>query len=259
MHGNALAKIRSISRSAITAEQFFEKFVNSVGGIKTDTARDLHGAPMGGADYLLTNDIVAELKTWEKDVQEEYNAKMDALFFRYKQSGHLASSIDQESIGNDDPAIPEPMHLEWKSILLKPIRSIFREADRQIAVTKRNLAPKAKGILLLQNIGNRVHAEPARLYWLVRDNLLEAAEFPSVDAWVYFSLPVPELMNAGVNNGIFWDQFTRAQNESPEGWKDQNLLLKCQGLRRLWLTFLERELDLPIHNIPSAEIRWPRP
>jgi hypothetical protein len=259
MQPHTLAKIRSISHNASAAEQFFEGFVKSIGGIKTDSARELRGARVGGADYLLRNDIVAELKIFEKDVWNDYNARMDALFSRYRESGELEATIGQERIGNDDPAVPAAMRMEWNSILLKPIKSIFREADRQIAATKRKVAPMAKGLLLLLNIRNRLHAEPVRLYWLVRDNLLRGAGFPNIDAWTYFCLPVPELMNAGINQGMFWDHFTRAENETPEGWKDQNLLLKCRGLQAQWFDFLQKQLDCPIHNIPATEVRAPKP
>jgi hypothetical protein len=259
MKPHALARIRAISQNASTAEEFLERFVTSIGGIKTDNARGIEGAVMGGADYLLPNDVVAELKILEKDVSDEYNTKMDALFSKYKESGELESCVVQEEVGNDDPAIPDAMRMEWNSILLKPIKGIFRRADGQIAVTKRRLIPTAKGLLFLLNIGNRLHAEPTRLYWLVRDHIMKDAEFPDIDAWIYFSLPVPRLMSAGVNQDIFWYQFTRFENETPEGWKDQILWLKCRGLQQQWLDFMKKEFDLAIRHTPPDEIRSPKP
>jgi len=258
IHPNNLAKIRGISQNASSAETFFEKFVESIGGIKMDSALSLEGAVAGGADYLFQNDIAAELKILEKDVWDDYNEKMDRLFARYKGSGELRSDVDPEKTGVEDPEIPSAMRAEWYKILLKPINNKFYDADRQIARTKRTV-PKAKGLLLLLNIQNRLHAEPLRLFWLVRDKVLSGASYPNIDAWAYFCLPVPELMSSGVNQSIFWGHFTRAENETPEGWKDQNLWMKCRGLEGQWHDFLGRELGLPIRNIPVSEIRFPKP
>jgi hypothetical protein len=52
IHPDALAKIRAISENAKTAENFFDKFVASVGGMKMDLALSLTGETAGGADYL---------------------------------------------------------------------------------------------------------------------------------------------------------------------------------------------------------------
>ena len=258
IHPDTLAKIRDISQNTSAAEHFFQRFVESIGGIKVDNALTLKGAPVGGADYLLQNDIVAELKILEKDGWDDYNKKMDDLFARYKSSGDLRSDIDQEKIGVDDPEIPTAMQAEWYSILLKPIDKKFYDADRQIAHTKK-LTPTAKGLLLLLNIHNRIHAEPLRLFWIVRDKVLKGRSYPNIEAWAYFCLPVPELMTAGVNQSIFWGHFTRPENETPEGWSDQNLQMKCRGLEGQWQDYLRQELNLPIRNIPYSQIRWPKP
>ncbi|MGB6876757.1 MAG: hypothetical protein WBD87_12085 [Candidatus Acidiferrales bacterium] len=258
IHAGALAKIRGISHDASAAEKFFDKFVTSIGGTKIDSARTLTGGLVGGADYLFQNRIIGELKILEKDKWDEYNQKMDHLFAKYQADGSMRPEIDREKTCLDDPNIPDAMRAEWSSILLKQIRSIFREADRQIAHTK-TLVPHAKGILLLLNIRNRLHAEPSRLLWLVRDNILSGASYSNIEAWAYFSLPVPELMSAGVNQSIFWGHFTGAENETLEGWKDQDLFMKCRGLREQWYDFLERELGLPINVIPDSEIQWPKP
>ncbi|HVB59260.1 MAG TPA: hypothetical protein VNE63_22875 [Candidatus Acidoferrales bacterium] len=257
-HSNILAKIRDISQDASTAERFFQSFVESIGGIKVDGARSLKRGITGGADYLFRNNIVAELKILEKDVWDDYNRKMDDLFAKYQSSGDLMSGIDRDSIGHDDPRIPAAMRGEWYSILLKPIDKKFSDANRQIAKTKK-IVPGAKGILLLLNVQNRLHAEPLRLFWLVRDRVLDGTRYPNIEAWAYFCMPVPELMDAGVNKSIFWVHFTRTENETPEGWKDQNLFMKCRGLQAQWLDFLGRELGIPIDNIPESQIRTPRP
>jgi hypothetical protein len=254
----SVEKIRGVSQNAHAAEIFFEKFVSSVGGIKLDSARTLSGAPVGGADYLFPNRLIAELKILEKDKWDDYNQKMDNLFDRYRKDGLLSSDIDQETASADDPEIPEEMKAEWYSILLAPIQGIFWDANRQIAVAK-GMEPNAQSLLLLLNIHNRLHGEPSRLFWLVRDKLLTGSNFPNIDACVYFSLPVPELMNAGVNKSIFWSPFTRPENETSEGWKDQNLWMKCRGLEGKWQDFLTKELGVPIYNIPPADIRWPKP
>jgi hypothetical protein len=255
---STLEKIRRISLNTLAAEQFFERFVESIGGTKMDNALELGGAVIGGADYLFQNDIVAELKILEKDVWDDYNQKMNDLFARFKNSGELRSDINQEHIGVDDPEIPLAMQSEWYSILLKPIDKKFCDADRQTSQTKK-FAPRAKGLLLLLNIQNRLHAEPLRLFWLVRDKVLKGRSYPNIGAWAYFCLPVPQLMSAGVNQSIFWGHFTRPENETPEGWKDQNLFMKCRGLEGQWQSFLQHELGLPIRNIPASQIRWPKP
>lgn len=254
----SLATIRAISANAKAAEEFVDKFVASIGGTKIDSALSLTGATAGGADYLFQNDIVAELKILEKDNWDDYNGKMDALFAKYKASGELPPDIDPEKTSPDDPEIPDAMRTEWRKILVEPIASKFHRADRQIAEAKK-AAPTAQGILLLLNVQNRLHAEPSRLYWLVRDNILNGTRYPNIEAYVYFSFPVPELMTAGINRCIFWLHSTRAENDTPEGWKDQNLLMKCRGLEEQWLTFLRQKLNLPIHDIPASEIRWPKP
>src|SRR5579864_417331 len=220
---DTLTKIRAISENAKTAENFFDKFVASVGGIKTDLALSLTGKTAGGADYLFRNRVVAELKILEKDGWDDYNEKMDRLFARYKNSGELATSVDQEKASIDDPDIPDAMREEWLKILVKPIDKKFCDADRQIVEAKKT-TPNTKGVLLLLNLQNRLHAETLRLYWLVRDNILNGTRYPNIEAWIYFCLPVPELMVAGVNQSIFWSHFTRAKNETSEGWKDQDLI-----------------------------------
>jgi len=258
IHPDSLAKIRSISQNASAAEEFFQRFVISVRGLKADCALDLKGASIGGADYLFGNGIVAELKILEKDGWDDYNDKMDRLFARYRSSGELAPQIGQEEIGQDDPRIPPAMRTEWYSILLGSMLRRFRDADRQIGMAKES-APKAKGVLILLNIQNRLHAEPVRLYWLVRDKILSGSSFPNIEAWFYLSLPVPELMNAGVNQCMFSWYFPRAENETADGWKDQALLMKCRGIAEEWEDFLEREIRLPINNIPLSQIRVPKP
>jgi hypothetical protein len=258
IHPDSLATIRSISQNASTAEGFFQRFVESVGGLKTDCALDLKGACIGGADYLFRNGVLAELKILEKDGWDDYNKKMDRLFAKYRSSGELAPQTGQEEIGHDDPRIPSAMRTEWYSILLGSMLRRFRDADRQIGLAK-GAAPKAKGVLILLNIQNRLHAEPVRLYWLVRDKILSGSGFPNIEAWFYLSLPVPELMSAGINQCMFSWYFPRAENEMPDGWKDQNLFMKCRGIVEQWKDFLEREIRLPINNIPLSEIRIPKP
>lgn len=258
IHSDALTKILDVSRDAQAAERFVESFISSIGGIKVDNVPNLNGSVMGGADYLLQNRIVAELKTLEKDKWDDYNQKMCRLFSKYQAEGNVQSDIDPEKMSLDDPGIPNPMRTEWLSILLKQIKGIFREADSQIGRT-RNLAPQAKGILLLLNTHNRLHAEPSRLFWLVRNHILRGENYPNIEAWVYFCLPVPELMIAGVNKSIFWLHATRSASETPTDWKEQDLLMKCRGLRDQWFDFLERELKLPIREIPDSEIQLPKP
>jgi hypothetical protein len=237
---------------------FFERFVVSIQGIKLDTALTLQGAKAGGADYLLSNRIIAELKIWERDAWDSYNSKVGTLFDRHIASGELRCDINPEKVSLSDPEIPPAMRLAWESILLKPILTKFWEADEQIA-EGRKVVPDAKGLLLLLNIGNRLHAEPLRLFWLVKDKVLTGAACPNIDAWAYFCLPVPELMRSGVNQSIFWGHFTRSENYTPGGWKDQILLMKCRGLEEQWQDFLRQELGIPIRNIPESEVRWPKP
>lgn len=258
LHPKTLAKIREISCNASAAEKFFERFVESIRGIKLDTALTLKGAKSGGADYLLSNRIIAELKTCEGDAWDSYNTKVGALFDRHIASGELRHDVDPEKTALNDAEIPSSMKMAWESILLKPILTKFWEADAQIAEGRR-VVPDAKGLLLLLNIGNRLHAEPLRLFWLVKDKVLTGATCPNIDAWAYFCLPVPELMRSGINQSIFWGHFTRSENYTPEGWKDQNLLMKCRGLEGQWQDFLRQELGIPINNIPESEIRWPKP
>lgn len=258
IHPDTLTKIRAISENAKTAEKFFDGFVASIGGIKADSALSLTGKTAGGADYLFWNGIVAELKILEKDGWDGYNEKMDRLFARYKSSGELATNIDQETISIDNPDIPDAMRQEWFKILVKPIDKKFWDADRQIAEAKKT-APNTKGLLLLLNLQNRLHAETSRLYWLVRDKILNGTRYPNIEAWIYFCLPVPELMVAGVNQSIFWSHFTRAENETTEGWKDQDLYMRCRGLEGQWKSFLRTEFKHSVHDIPTSEIQWPKP
>jgi hypothetical protein len=258
IYPDTLAKIRSISKNAKSAENFFDRFVSSIGGIKMDSALTLRGATAGGADYLLLNGIIAELKILGKDVWDKYNQQMDDLFARYRRSGELRADIVQEKSSIADPDIPDPMRAEWYSILLKPIDKKFFDADRQIAEAKKT-ALNAKGVLLLLNLQNRLHAETLRVYWLVQDKILNGMRYPNIEAWIYFCLPVPELMLAGVNQSMFWSHLTRAENQTPDGWTDQKLLMKCRGLEGQWLGFLEKEFKFSIRNIPSSQILWPRP
>jgi hypothetical protein len=258
IHPKTLNRIREISRDAGTAEQFFERFVQSVGGIKLDAALTLKGAKSGGADYLFANQIIAELKIWERDAWDNYNSKLRALFDFYIASGELRRDIDLEKAGLNDAEIPDAMRMSWESILLKPILTKFWEADEQIAES-RNTIPNAKGLLLLLNIGNRLHAEPLRLFWLVKDKVLRGKTCPNIDAWAYFCLPVPELMQSGVNQSIFWGNFTRSENYTSEGWADPILFMKCRGLEVQWQDFLRQEIGIDIHNIPESEVRWATP
>jgi len=139
-------------------ENDVEKFVQSVGG---EAIPESNETPC--ADFLFREqNIVAELKTLEKEARQEHDRKLQARVNDWMQRRVLVvygrPTIELQNV-------PPICQREWLSILQRPVEKIIRDANKQIRSTKKSLQlASAKGLLLIANQGNLLYTTPADSY-----------------------------------------------------------------------------------------------
>jgi hypothetical protein len=216
-------------------EEMFGDFVKSFGG---EVLPEFKDAPC--ADYLFRNDnIVAELKTMERDMWVAHATKVQALFDNWMRRG-LIRGYGRVQIHL--PTLPQVCQREWLDVLEPPVESLLRSANRQIRSTKERLSlDSGIGLLLIANEGNLLHTAPVEYMTLVARMLQKRTptgepKYPHLRGVVYFSYRIrsrPEglpFWAAGVVDPL----------------ADGALSTFQKKLRRDWLTYLSNHVGQPV-------------
>jgi hypothetical protein len=230
-------------------EGYFREFVTEFGG---ELPKETHENKT--ADFVFRKyNVIAELKILEKDARVDHAKKLQNLLNEWIRRGSfLAFGRVQISLRKLRPEL----QTEWINLLLPPIESIIRDANRQIRSTKRACdLPSAKGIVLIANDGNFLHTEPADYLGLIARVLGKKTQeggprFTHIDGVIYFSYRVPVRNEAYP----FWapgylsldPRVREFQDDLQTGWFAH--LHRRRDCRCRWLFVPSSSLDQPSKN-----------
>ena len=146
----------------------------------------------------------------------------------------------------------------WKKALLSPIESVIRDANRQIRATKERLgAQSARGVVLLFNEGNRLHAYSIQHYMrLVGEVVQKPAgdgrrRFAHIDGVVYFSLDTVEVFDELTRQHMpFWFPAQVAGDSVSEIVRFQ------EDLKSAWFRYIKEQTGAEVVS-HRRETGWP--
>lgn len=172
-------------------KQMFARVVVTIGG-EVLPGFDDHRC----ADFLFRQEnIIVEMKVLDQQARDKHAMKMEALVNTWTHRGLPAVN---GGVPVEVPKLSPQCQQEWFDVLESSAKNLVRHANRQIRATKQRLGlQNAKGVLLIGNEGNLLHASPADYMTLVLRMLAnekQAAHEPGffhVEAAVYFSLEIP--------------------------------------------------------------------
>ena len=224
-----------------TFQSFFSHFVKRFGG---EILAEVHTVPY--ADFLFRDDLmVSELKTLEEDKTLDHAKRLQALARDWQRRGlFVAFGTVKISL----PNLPEQCQREWLKILEPPIESVIRDANKQIRSTKEHLSlQRHKGLLLIANDGNFLHADPVNFMILVsrvlKKNKDGKPRFPHIDGVCYFSYRV-----GTKDEGMpFWASGIVAES-------DPAMSAFQKKLSGAWLAYLSKVTQQPIMEVTKDTI-----
>jgi hypothetical protein len=172
-------------------QQMFRRAVIEMGGEVLPGFNDARCA-----DFLFRpKSLIVEMKILDEQARNEYATRMEALANTWIRRGLLAIG-GREAM--DVPKLPPECQQEWADVLESSAGNLIRHCNRQIRATKQRLGlPNAKGVFLIGNEDNLLHASPEDYLTLVLRRLARAKEaaqepgFFHVQAAIYFSLDIP--------------------------------------------------------------------
>lgn len=184
-------------------EEGFKEFVRWFGGEVVPEATELGEK---SADYVFRSySVVAELKCLEQDQTANWERKRNEIIQRgiakQRRPGALVSpnsNVPRLSVNGEDFDFDLPMQQEFQRTLRKTIEGIIRNADKQIAGTKKRLSlSSANGVILIFNNGNPLHAANLHAFAEILGHVIQETEsqsgehrFPHIQGAIYFSLNV---------------------------------------------------------------------
>lgn len=248
-------------------ETLFDSFVLSYGGERVDTLIDLKNPPDNADYFFRSQNIIAELKTLEKESFGENNLQKTAeLFADWGRRGLLmvygTARVDMQRL---QPVCQE----EWLNLLGKPIqKNVLSKANAQIRRTKELLnLPRANGVLLVASGGN-LDLTPHTIYYLISKLLAKKhpngqPQYSQIDGVVYFSGRT--LVQVGENGkpAMLWicgprlasdEAMTSFVRELGRGWREYVARIEAKPLERVEVN-PEQMKDLRFAGVPQ---RLPR-
>ena len=217
-------------------ENFFREFVRDFGGEFVAEGDEK------SADFVFRQDnVIAELKTLQKDARLEHAEKVQQLANDWMRRG-LVLLYGRPRISLR--ALPPVCQKEWLQVLIPPVENIIRKANQQIRSSKDALSlPQASGLLLIANDGNFLHTEPADYLNIVALVLKKKdsngkPKFPHIDGIVYFSYRV-----ASSNEPFpFW----APAHVHPD---DTEVISFQEKLRAGWFSYVARVNGIPVYGV----------
>jgi hypothetical protein len=227
--------------ASITFEDIFRDFVIDFGGEIIPERQETRSA-----DFLFRPyNIIAELKCLEVDQTDTTHKRFLELTAKH--------AIDT----NSTPLLPDQGFMrDFQAVLLGPIESVIRDANRQIRSTKEFLGlPDALGIVLIFNSSNPLHASSPQHYARLVGEVIqkpkdEARRFPHIDGMIYFSYHVTTFDEETQTHMPFWHP-TQVRGESV-----QKIKRFQDDLKLAWYAHIEQMSGATV--VPHhRETGWP--
>jgi hypothetical protein len=259
-------------------EAAFCAFVTDFGGevLPEDQTPNRHSA-----DYFFRKyNIVAELKCLMVDQTHDTRKKLgDIIEQRFDPSPPFDNQPSQFRLLSCEPTGEggafvlrgirsngehftlgcDEIEREWAKVLLSPIESIIRDANRQISHTKDRLnVPSANGVVLIFNESNHLHTGPqhfGRLAGEVIQKPKAGAErkFPHIQGMVYFSLGAVTTSDEQTGKDMqFWMPAQVA------GEHVEQVKLFQDDLKRGWFQYVDKMTGTSVVS-HHRETGWPEP
>jgi hypothetical protein len=188
------------------------------------------------ADYLFrARNVIAELKTLDKDARQEYNEKLHSLVAGWMRDRRLlVFGRVQLSLQKMHPDLKR----EWMTILERPMERVLRKAQRQLRQTRAELSlQNAAGLAIIANERNLL-STTASDFMAAAGSILQKTMngrpcFPDIDGVLYIS------------------PFEFAFGNAP-GKTSSALNSLIQELKAEWPQFLRRKLELENQRLRDA-------
>lgn len=247
-------------------EGVFDKCVEEFGGERVPEEPE-HGER--SADYVFrAHSVIAELKGLVVDQAAGMSEKLDEIIESRRAAGvAVASPVEStyqmlpftSTETGEKFFLPydEAFQRAWTKVLLTPIESIIRDANRQIRATKERLAmPQAHGIVIIANEGNPVHAVGPVHFARLAGEVIQKPQagerrFPHIDGLVYLSLEVTTRDPETQKDMPFWlgAQVRGHASEAVKRFQEE--------LKAAWYRYVEKIRGAPVVS-HHRETGWPQ-
>jgi hypothetical protein len=227
-------------------ELYFKSFVESFGGTVLREAQDGKTA-----DFLFSRyNVVAELKTLLVDSTPEMNKKVGQILGKWMTASSRlpTQTVEDGKFIFEMRSVEPEIAQEWINLLRQQVERLVKEANSQIADTKRreNL-PSARGILLVSNTSNIYHNDP-RGFRLILGNLLckrtpeGSLRYPDIQGAVFFSAQGVKSLK---ENMYFWTPLQMKRSEDD----DVSDIVSFQAdLRDGWYRFITETTGIEVRQ-----------
>ena len=227
-------------------EMYFRSFVEHFGGTVLKEAKEGKTA-----DFLFSQyNVVAELKTLLVDSSPEMNEKVRLILSEWMaESSQLPThTIKDGKFIIEMRSVESEIARKWLELLRQQVERLVKEANSQIADTKRreNL-PSAKGLLLISNTSNTYHNDP-KGFRLILGNLLSKRtpegrlRYQDIQGAVFFSFQDVKSVNEGM---YFWTPLQMKNREDD----DVSDIAKFQAdLRDGWYRFITETTGIEVRQ-----------
>jgi len=259
----------------------FREFVTDFGG---EILPEAFTPSRSRADYYFRRyNVVAELKCLAQDQTEDTNKKLGEIVEQRLEASYsptIASRQDRFYLSSEVPsgnggafvlngvrsngeifalAVDDEFQRLWEKVLLSPVESIIRHANRQIRHTKEDLGiPCANGVVLIFNELNHLHKSPQHFGRLAGEVIQKPKDgerrFPHIQGMIYFSLPqtVTARDEQTGKDMPFWMP-AQVAGESAEDVRQFQ-----EDLKKGWFHYVEKVTGAPIRG-HHRETGWPEP